>query len=134
MEVWAPPAIDILCLLVTCCPAEILDEKFEYFVEFYHKNLITTLTTLHYSMEKIPTLGSLYNDLKERGFYGAMLMIDALPTIKLDGKEFTDDNFFNPNSAENDKFKKILFENPIYLNILQHLLPFFEKRGYLDIK
>lgn len=133
MGVWAPPAIDILYMLVLCCPPEILDEKFEYFINFYHKNLVATLNVLHYDEKSIPTLESIHIDLKERGFYGAMLMIQTLPTIKLDNKEFSDDNLYSVESEDGDKFKQLMFENPIYLNLLKHLLPFFDKHGYLDI-
>jgi len=86
----------------------------------------------------MPILRSLHNDLKERIFYGAKLVIEALPTIKLDSNQLSHENFFNPESTASDKFNQLMFGNPIYLNIhilniLKHLLPFFYKHKYLDI-
>lgn len=129
---WTSPAIDLLFLLIESPELPIKVKEFETFVYYYHSHLIENLRKLNYS-KKVPSLLDLQIDILERSPVAAMLTILHMPSVLLDpSKESNMENFLKDDEA-GFNFKKSLYTNPRYFDHMMELLPFFERKGILDI-
>jgi hypothetical protein len=69
MPFWGSPAKDLLYLLITSVRDEDKLQNFDNLMEFYHRELVSSLKKLDYQ-KPIPTLAELHVDLLEKGSYG----------------------------------------------------------------
>lgn len=67
-SVFTSPVIDLMHLIFTSAQVENKIQNFEYYVKFYHANLVKALHDLKYQSE-IPTLKQLQMEILDRGFY-----------------------------------------------------------------
>lgn len=63
------PAQDLLCLLMTSPKFSIKLEKFDYFIEYYHRQLVEHLGLLSYN-RNAPTLAQLHAHLYRYSLWG----------------------------------------------------------------
>lgn len=77
-SVYTSPAIDLLNLIFSSAETETKLCNFEYFVKFYHEQLVESLTLFNYS-KKIPTLKELYLDVLDRAFLGVWQGFAVMP-------------------------------------------------------
>lgn len=129
---WTSPAIDLLYLLIESTEVTIKVKEFDTFVHYYHTHLIESLKKLKYS-KKAPTLLDLQIDILQRSPMAVMLVILHLTSVLLDpSSESNMENFLKDDEA-GFNLKKSMYTNSRYIEHMMELLPFFERRGILDV-
>ena len=73
MSYWASPAGDLIYFLIISVQDDIKVDQFDNLVEYYHTNLVESLTKLKYD-KVIPTLEELHADISEKGHFGKLLL------------------------------------------------------------
>lgn len=68
---YGTPAHDLFCLLMTTPNTHIKLERFDYFIEHYHQQLVEHLELLKYDRH-IPTLSELQANLRKNGLWGEL--------------------------------------------------------------
>lgn len=129
---WSSPAMDLLFLLIESPRLELKISKFDEFVEFYQKNLVINLKKLGYK-KKIPTLIDLEVNILQRAAISMILMTGHMGAILLDPSEESNMENMMSDGENGASFKKAMFTNPRYVAHMMELLPFFEKKGVLDL-
>lgn len=71
MSMWSSPAIDLTYLIFTSAAPELKVKEFDYFIQFYHTELVASFKRLGYK-KKIPTLLEIQVDVLKRGLYGKL--------------------------------------------------------------
>lgn len=132
MSVWGSPAIDLHYFIVSSAEKDLKTKEFDTIIQYYHENLVKMLKILGYK-KHIPTLLELQVDLLQRGYLGLMAAFSVLPITLL--KECEDANINNmlDEGDAGTNFKKKLYNNPSYVNIMEMLLEYFDKKGILTI-
>lgn len=69
---YGTPAHDLFCLLMTTPNIHIKLEKFDDFVEYYHRELVAHLELLKYARKR-PTLTELQTNLRKNSLWGRLL-------------------------------------------------------------
>ncbi len=59
--------------IFTSVKSDIKLKDFDYFLQYYHENLVKSLKFFNYS-KRIPTLKELQIDMLDRGFYGEFFL------------------------------------------------------------
>lgn len=132
MCVYATPAIDLLYFLIMSASVDVQVPKFDHFIKFYHSHLATSLQKLEYS-EVIPTLKDIQRDILDKSFLGSMLMVEGVTTIVMDSDYDYLIKFMGEPGEEGDSVRQIIFQNKLYVNIIEKLLPFLGNRGMLEM-
>lgn len=73
-------------------------------------------------------------ELLNFGFFGGICMMGILSAALLDSCDDANIDAFLQNDEAGINFKRKMFNNPRYLKAMKILLPFFDRRGLLDIK
>lgn len=71
MSFWGSPSADLIYFFITSIADDVKTQKFDEFIEFYHKELVKALKKLEYYKD-IPTLNELHEDVLEKGTFGEM--------------------------------------------------------------
>jgi hypothetical protein len=131
--VFTSPSVDLLTLIITSASTETKLANFDYYVKFYHENLVETLDLLGYS-EKMPTLKDLYMDLIDRSFLGVWNGFAMLPACLAENvqEESSSENLVGSNE-DGVNYKKKLYNNERYRKHMTELLTFFDNRGLVDL-
>ncbi len=66
---WGSPACDLFYLFISLIRDEDKLQNFDNLMEFYHRELVSSLKKLDYQ-NPIPTLAELHVDLLEKGSFG----------------------------------------------------------------
>lgn len=107
-------------------------KEFDTLIQFYHDNLVKALQQLGYK-KQIPTLLDLQIDLLQRGFLGVMTAISVLPVTLLRECEDADISNMLDEGDVGMNFKRKLYLNPPYVQIMEMLFEYFDKKGILQI-
>lgn len=130
---WTSPAIDLLFLLVESPQLELKIKEFDSFVHHYHTHLVENLKKLNYT-KKPPTLVGLHIDILERAAISVCLTTGHMAVILLDpNSESNIDNMMKDDETGMN-LKKSMYTNPRFVAHMEEILPFFEKKGILDIE
>ncbi|GAB0088773.1 LOC111604862 [Sergentomyia squamirostris] len=131
--IWTSPAIDLLYIIFYACNSDIQITHFDSLIKFYHSELLRALNNLDIP-EKAPTLEEVSNAVYCKGFFGATTIINSLPLMKFDPNLNINMEFIlNPENEEGLTMRKALFASENLKNAYKLLLPFLDKRGFLDI-
>lgn len=129
---WTSPAIDLLFLLVESPELELKVKEFDTFVHYYHTHLIANLKKLNYT-KKAPTLISLQIEILQRASISVMLTTGHMAAVLLDPNSDSNIENMMKDDEVGMSLKKSMYTNPRYVAHMMELLPFFEKKGILDI-
>ncbi|XP_037047159.1 uncharacterized protein LOC119081961 isoform X1 [Bradysia coprophila] len=132
MPVWGSPAIDLHYFIVSSTEKKLKTAEFDAIIQHYHEHLVKTLKQLGYKA-RIPTLLELQVDLLQRGFLGVMASISVLPVVLLKDCEDADINNMLDEGDTGMNFKRKLYLNPVYINMLDMLYDYYDKKGILQI-
>ncbi|KAH8417045.1 hypothetical protein KR222_001857, partial [Zaprionus bogoriensis] len=125
------PSADLLNFLITSVNIDHKLRHFDYFIYFYHTQLVEHLQILDYK-QRVPTLRELHMNLQKYGIWAIISIFMALPVVLLDPTEAaTLDNLLSDTEA-GDKFKDLLYTNKRYQMYLEQILPWLHNRGYLE--
>ncbi|GAB0088771.1 LOC111604862 [Sergentomyia squamirostris] len=131
--IWTTPAIDLLYFIFNACHLDIQIAHFDNLIKLYHSELVSAMTHLNIP-DKTPSLEEIKNVVHRKGFFGAMLIIETLPVLKSDPTlNINIDVILNPDSEEGLTMRRALFASETLKNIYIRLLPFLDKKGFLDI-
>ncbi|XP_017052333.1 uncharacterized protein LOC108095675 isoform X2 [Drosophila ficusphila] len=127
---YGTPAQDLMCLLMTSPKFSIKLEKFDYFIEYYHQQLVEHLELLSYN-RNAPTLAQFHTHLHKYSLWAFICAQRMLPVVLLPPD--VDSNIGNVmgNSEEAMAFKRKMFLLPAYVHQIKVILPWLINRGYI---
>uniref|UniRef100_T1GKX6 CHK kinase-like domain-containing protein n=1 Tax=Megaselia scalaris TaxID=36166 RepID=T1GKX6_MEGSC len=118
MSKYGSPFYDLYYFLLSSVALDIKLEKFDYFIKFYHDNLIESLRLLEYP-KTYPTLQNLHEMLLQNGFAAVMTTVGLMGTVLLDPTEQESmGNFFSDEEGA-IAFRKMIYTNPKYIIVKQ---------------
>lgn len=132
-SVYSSPAVDLLTLIISSAETRTKFQYFEYYIKYYHENLVETLKLLKYP-QKIPTLKELYMDSIERSFLAVWNAFVMLPTCLIENvkEASTTDNLLGSNE-EGQSYKMKLYNNELYRKHMIEILTYFDNRGLVEL-
>ncbi|KAH8307820.1 hypothetical protein KR059_000319 [Drosophila kikkawai] len=144
---WGTVAQDLYYFLLSSTSLDVKIAKFDYFIWFYHAELVKHLKLLKYS-KTLPTLRSIRDTLSKYNAWGRCLAFicmfllfnqlafsafvcasTIMPFVLLDPKDGAD---FEKVLADDPSFKNSLYSNPRFLRHIESLLPWLQHRGALE--
>lgn len=132
MSVWGSPAIDLHYFIVSSAENKLKTSEFDAIIQYYHEHLVETLRLLGYKGH-IPTLLELQIDLLQRGFLGVMASISVLPVVVLKDCEDADISNMLDEGDAGMNLKRNMYMNPAYVNIVEMLYDYYDKKGILQL-
>ncbi|KAH8383613.1 hypothetical protein KR009_009669 [Drosophila setifemur] len=126
---WGTVAQDLYYFLLSSTSLDVKVAKFDYFIWFYHRELVKHLKLLKYS-KPLPTLRSIRDDLSKYNSWAYLCSASIMGFVLLDPADGADiEKVLNdPDSS----FKKSLFQNPRFQRHMEVLLPWLQHRGALE--
>ncbi|EDW14078.2 uncharacterized protein LOC6572510 [Drosophila mojavensis] len=126
------PTQDLLYFIMTSVDISYKLTYFDYFVKYYHDQLVKHLKLLDYK-ERVPKLMELQMETYKYGGWSIMACYLVLPLVLLDPTESaTFDNFFGDSEA-GANFKKQMYTSTRYKRYIEQILPWLDNRGLLEI-
>lgn len=62
-----------------------------------------------------------------------MISLRILPILLIDSHEDASIDMLMSGSDEAKKFKSMMYSNPIFKGVMEKLLPYFDRKGFLNI-
>ncbi|XP_060648429.1 uncharacterized protein LOC132786060 [Drosophila nasuta] len=132
MSQYGPVAKDLYYFLLSSTKLEDKLTKFDYYIKFYHENLVKNLKLLKYS-KSIPTLREIHMSLFRYGFQGYLTAVGVMSIVLLEPTEDANlENFLNDDKGT-DEFKSSITTNDRYRKHIEIVLPWLLNRGALEI-
>uniref|UniRef100_A0A182LVA4 CHK kinase-like domain-containing protein n=1 Tax=Anopheles culicifacies TaxID=139723 RepID=A0A182LVA4_9DIPT len=128
LSCWTTPAVDLLYFLYFICNRETRDTQRHQLVQLYHREFTRTLDSVGY-MGKVPTLLDINCDLQRAGFLEVILAICFVPFLFADYNQTI--NVYS-NEEEARAYRRGLYNQEEYQDIIKPLLPYFLYKGFLD--
>ncbi|XP_022222665.2 uncharacterized protein LOC111074245 [Drosophila obscura] len=126
---WGTVAQDLYYFLISSTSLDIKTTKFDYFIWFYHSELVKHLQLLKYA-KPLPTLKSIIHDLCKYSVWGFICTVWIMGYVLMDPTE--DAGFEALFSNEESSFRKLMYTNPRYRKHMEVLLPWLKHRGALE--
>ncbi|KAH8311355.1 hypothetical protein KR044_005912, partial [Drosophila immigrans] len=122
---------DLYYFLMSSTKFEDKVTKFDYYIKFYHQNLVENLKLLKYT-NPLPTLSELHISLLKYGFFGYIAATGVMSGVLLNATENSKFENFLSDSKEGNDFKTLLYSNPRYRKHVQAVLPWLLNRGAFE--
>ncbi|GAB0088770.1 LOC111604862 [Sergentomyia squamirostris] len=130
---WTSPAVDLLYFIFDACSSEIQLTHLDELLKFYHSELVSSLQELQIP-ERAPSFEEINNAVHKKGFFGAMMIIETIPTMKHEAELYFDlESVLDPDNEEGKILKRKIFNAEYFKNILKNMLPFLEERGFINV-
>lgn len=130
---WTSPAIDLIYIFFTSCQPEVIVAEWDNLIKFYHEEFTAAMKVLQ-CQTKVPSLEEFNKDLTRRAIIGVVYITETLATSKADSSLNLGMAALMEDSEEADETKRKIFSSPEYVTALNLILPFMEKRGFLEIQ
>ncbi|CAD6991954.1 unnamed protein product [Ceratitis capitata] len=128
---YGTPAQDLYYALISSTNFDVKLKHFDYFIKFYHDNLVENLTLLKYPLE-IPTLKDLHIMLHKHNIWAYSTMTGVMAAVLLDPTDKANlESLIGESEAGND-FKRQLYTNKRYQKHARVILPWLLNRGVLE--
>lgn len=114
------PSTDLLNFLMSSVHIDYKLTHFDYFIKYYHDQLIEHLQLLKYK-DRLPTLRELHMQLYKYGIWAITASVMVLPIVLLDQSE------------ESMEYKSQLYTNVRYKENIEQIMPWLDNRGLLDL-
>ncbi|XP_043064967.1 uncharacterized protein LOC108095658 [Drosophila ficusphila] len=126
---WGSVAQDLYYFLLSSTSLDIKTSKFDYFIWYYHSELVKHLKLLNYS-KTVPTLRSIRSTLNQYGGWAFICASTIMAYVLLDPE---DGNDIEKVLVDGDgSFKKSLYLNPRFQEHMEVLLPWLQQRGAME--
>lgn len=134
MGFYSSPMLDLHYFIVNSLSHEDKTSQVDHIVYLYHKQLAKNLRSLGYK-GKIPSLLELQQDFLETGGFGVFTLISVLPVITAPSSDdSTLDNLTSQSESDQSLvIKRRMYTNPIFTQSLEELIPYYERKGYLEL-
>lgn len=112
--------------------AEILVEEFDNLIKYYFDELVKASEVLGSSH---PTFDKFSEQLQKSGHYASMILPEIVAVVVMERHADANIEAFlgDPNSDASKNIAIKMFQNPRYVAILKAVLPFLNKRGFLEM-
>ncbi|XP_062123816.1 uncharacterized protein LOC133837156 [Drosophila sulfurigaster albostrigata] len=131
MPKYGSVAHDLLYFLISSTKFEDKLTKFDYYIKFYHENLVESLKILKYS-KPLPTLREIHIALIKNGFWGYFTATGVMGAVLVDPTENASLDNFLSDTKEGVNFKSLLYTNPRYRKHMKIILPWLLNRGVFE--
>ncbi|XP_037817373.1 uncharacterized protein LOC119607501 [Lucilia sericata] len=128
MPKYGSPAQDLYYFLLSSAKYEIKIKQFDYFIKYYHEQLVEHLKMLNYS-KKIPALRDIHIMLYKYGLWGYTTANTTMAGALLDPTELAGTDNLVSNTDAGIQFKIQLLSNPRYRQHMKLVLPWLYNRG-----
>ncbi|EDV53696.1 uncharacterized protein LOC6554983 [Drosophila erecta] len=130
---WGSPCIDLHHLFNTSLKEPLRRDQQNGLFQFYHKIFTETLRKLNYRQNQIPSLHQFKLEVEQKRFFAMHSTVVVQPVMI--SQDPTDACF---NALMNDdergtRFKNRLYNNPTVQQNLHSLVPFFDRKGLLEV-
>ncbi|XP_018804371.1 PREDICTED: uncharacterized protein LOC108978500 [Bactrocera latifrons] len=125
---YGSPMIDLYTLLLTSTSLDVKLKYFDYFIKYYHDNLIEYLTLLKYP-KKLPTLKEIHIAMLKYGIFAVNLVVSHLSLVLLESKGGANITNLMGMTEEGMALKKVMYTNSRYRKHIEVLLPWLYNRG-----
>ncbi|XP_039964227.1 uncharacterized protein LOC120777147 [Bactrocera tryoni] len=122
MTRYGPPINDLYSFLLLSPSLDMKLKHFDYFIKYYHDNLIEYLKLLKYS-KKLPTLKEIHLAMLKYGSFGVNTVITLLPLVLLEANETASIANIIGDSEESRALKKAMYTNSRYREHVEVLFP-----------
>ncbi|KAH8267221.1 hypothetical protein KR026_008121 [Drosophila bipectinata] len=122
-------AQDLYYFLLSSTQLDIKTSKFDYFIWFYHTELVKNLKLLKYS-KPLPSLRSIRDALNRYSGWAFICCSCVMGYVLLDPTDEAD--FDKIIAHEDSNFKHSIFTNPRYKRHMEVILPWLQHRGALS--
>ncbi|GAB0088769.1 hypothetical protein DMENIID0001_032330 [Sergentomyia squamirostris] len=128
---YTSPAIDLNYFIFTSCHKDIKLAKMDYLIQYYHKNLVSSMELLKCTTKPLSLL-DLQIDMLRKLPYGLSSTVGTFAICVAEASDESEMETFTRTDEKAVKYKKKLYTNPIYVDALKQLVPFFDAKGALD--
>ncbi|XP_060648425.1 uncharacterized protein LOC132786055 [Drosophila nasuta] len=122
---------DLYYFLISSTKFEDKLSKFDYYIKFYHDNLVENLKILKYS-KPLPTLREIHMTLFKHGFWGYLTATGVMGAVLVDPTEKASFDNFLSDDGEGADFKSLLYSNARYRKHMKVILPWLLNRGVFE--
>lgn len=125
------PVIDLLYFIFTSPKQSLKLSHIDHFLQFYHTHLVANLKRLGYQ-KPLPTLLQLHVDFLEKGFYGYDSAFGTFAIVVAEAGDDSNVEMFFMADEEGKKFRNRVYTNPIFVNAMEEIVPYFARKGYFE--
>lgn len=125
---YGSPVNDLYTLLLSSTSLDVKLKHFDYFIKYYHDNLVECLKLLKYS-KKLPTLKEIHIALLKYGGFGLFIATGHMAIVLVQPTEATDISNFVDNTEDSNALKTAMFTNPLYRKHAEVVFPWLYYRG-----
>uniref|UniRef100_A0A0K8UGZ9 CHK kinase-like domain-containing protein n=1 Tax=Bactrocera latifrons TaxID=174628 RepID=A0A0K8UGZ9_BACLA len=125
---YGPPINDLYTLLLSSTSLDVKLKHFDYFIKYYHDNLIEYLTLLKYP-KKLPTLKEIHIAMLKYGTFAVNTVIGHLSIVLLEPNETASIANIFGDSEDSIALKKAMYTNSRYRKHIEALFPWLYHRG-----
>ncbi|EDW84847.1 uncharacterized protein Dwil_GK14343 [Drosophila willistoni] len=129
---WSSPAVDLHYFFNTSLETEVRFQHQDALVQYYHSILVQTLKDLNFS-GYIPTLRQFVLQMEKARFFAVTVSLVSHAIMINDQNADADFNGLMLDDERGRKFRKLIYTNKKLRDILQRLLPVFDRCGLLDV-
>lgn len=128
---YGSPSHDLIYLLISSTSYDLKLSRFDFFIKFYHDNLVAHLKMLKYP-KKIPTLKDIHIMLYNYGVWAYYTATGVMGAVLVDPSEEANLKNFFSDDEEAKNFKLLMYSNPRYEKHIEAILPWLYNRGALE--
>lgn len=122
------PAFDLNYFIFTSLRKDLKLSHIDHLIHFYHKELVLNLVKLKYIGE-VPTLSALHREFQDIGAFALNSTYGTLCAVLAPSGMDADMNSLLGDDDKSKQFRRQLFSNPLYVEALEELIPYFERKG-----
>ncbi|XP_062716556.1 uncharacterized protein LOC109412327 isoform X1 [Aedes albopictus] len=123
-------SFDLLQFILCTVEVDEIINKFDELVEFYWQELQDAFQILYHS-SLLPSLENLKADVDRHGFFAAILLVEAIPLMSYMTVGQLNMDLMSSPELKGEEFRRKLYHNDKFVDVVDQLLPFLFERGYL---
>ncbi|XP_011213899.2 uncharacterized protein LOC105233494 [Bactrocera dorsalis] len=125
---YGSPMIDLYFLLLSSTSLDLKLKHFDYFIKYYHDNLIEYLKLLKYP-KKLPTLKEIHIAMLKYGPFAVNFVVCHLPLVLLEAKGGANLTNLMDMTEKGMAIKRVMYTNSRYRQHIEALFPWLYHRG-----
>ncbi|XP_054725339.1 uncharacterized protein LOC129235496 [Anastrepha obliqua] len=129
---YGSPAKDLHYFLTSSTRLDLKVNRFDYFIKFYHDNLVKNLKLLKYP-KKLPTLKEIHIAMIKYGLWGFSAALGVMAAALLESNSDANMDSFLGDTDAGVRFRNALYTNPSYRKHMEILVPFMNNRGVFEM-
>ncbi|XP_053956460.1 uncharacterized protein LOC128862072 [Anastrepha ludens] len=129
---YGSPAKDLHYFLTSSTRYDLKVNRFDYFIKFYHDNLVKNLELLKYP-KKPPTLKDIHIAMVKHGLCGFAAAVGVMPAALLESNSDATIDGFAGETEAGARFKNALYTNPSFRKHMEIVVPFMNNRGAFEM-